>query len=77
MVLVGLMYITEIPCKYQFLLQDDAVKSINGVDQLSARGLLVTTLADELKIHSIQRSKVVSIAMNAKRVYYKLDIWQM
>lgn len=52
--------------KYQFLLQDDAVKSINGVDQLSARGLLVTTLADELKIHSIQRSKVVSIAMNAK-----------
>ena len=52
--------------KYQFLLQDDAVKSINGVDQVSARGLLVTTLADELKIHSIQRSKVVSIAMNAK-----------
>jgi hypothetical protein len=52
--------------KQQFVLHDELESPINGVERLSARNLLVTTLADELKVHSIQRSKVISIAMNAK-----------
>lgn len=53
--------------KNSFALFDETEKSINGTQQLSARNLLATTIADELKVYSVQRSKVVSIAMNAKQ----------
>ncbi len=52
--------------KQIFVLNDENEKSVNGIENVSARNILTTTLADELKVNTIQRSKVISIAMNAK-----------